>query len=110
MVQTAFSAALLGLEAIPVRVEVAIRRGTPMIGIVGLAPSAARECRERFRSAAAQLGLHVPGLRITVNHRPDNSGRLQYRLMPVEEVEAANPSFPFTDVGSSGTESMIRSP
>ena len=70
MVQTAFSAALLGLEAIPVRVEVAIRRGTPMIGIVGLAPSAARECRERFRSAAAQLGLRVPGLRITVNLAP----------------------------------------
>ena len=70
MVQTTFSAALLGLEAIPVRVEVAIRRGTPMIGIVGLAPTAARECRERFRSAAAQLGLHVPGLRITVNLAP----------------------------------------
>ncbi|MEK6254370.1 MAG: ATP-binding protein, partial [Gemmatimonadales bacterium] len=70
MVQTTFSAALLGLEAIPVRVEVAIRRGTPMIGIVGLAPTASRECRERFRSAAAQLGLHVPGLRITVNLAP----------------------------------------
>ena len=70
MVQTAFSAALLGLEVIPVRVEVAIRRGTPMIGIVGLAPAAARECRERFRSAAAQLGLRVPGLRITVNLAP----------------------------------------
>ncbi len=52
------------------RVEVAIRRGTPMIGIVGLAPAAARECRERFRSAAAQLGLRVPGLRITVNLSP----------------------------------------
>ena len=70
MVQTCFSAALLGLEAIPVRVEVAIRRGTPMIGVVGLAPSAARECRERFRSAAAQLGLRVPGLRITVTLAP----------------------------------------
>lgn len=61
---------LIGLEAIPVRVEVAIRRGTPMIGIVGLAPSAARECRERFRSAVSQLGLRVPGLRITVNLSP----------------------------------------
>jgi len=70
MVQTCHSAALQGLEAVPVRVEVAIRRGTPMIGIVGLAPSAARECRERFRSAAAQLGLRVPGLRITVNLAP----------------------------------------
>jgi magnesium chelatase family protein len=70
MVQTAFTAALQGLEAIPVRVEVAIRRGTPMIGIVGLAPGAARECRERLRSAVAQLGLKVPGLRITVNLAP----------------------------------------
>jgi len=70
MVHSVHSAALLGLEALPVRVEVAIRRGTPMIGIVGLAPSAARDCRERFRSAAAQLGLRVPGLRITVNLAP----------------------------------------
>jgi len=70
MVQTTFSAALLGLDAIPVRVEVAVRRGTPMIGIVGLSPTAARDCRERFRSAAAQLGLRVPGLRITVNLAP----------------------------------------
>ena len=70
MVHSVHSAALLGLEALPVRVEVAIRRGTPMIGIVGLAPAAARDCRERFRSAAAQLGLRVPGLRITVNLAP----------------------------------------
>ena len=70
MVHSVHSAAILGLEALLVRVEVAIRRGTPMIGIVGLAPSAARDCRERFRSAAAQLGLRVPGLRITVNLAP----------------------------------------
>jgi magnesium chelatase family protein len=70
MIQTCHTAALQGLAAIPVRVEVAIRRGTPMIGIVGLAPAAARESRERFRTAAAQLGLRVPGLRITVNLAP----------------------------------------
>ncbi len=70
MVQTVFTATLNGVEALPVRVEVAVRRGTPMIGFVGLAPAAARECRERFRSAASQLGLRVPGLRITVNLAP----------------------------------------
>ncbi len=70
MVPTVFTAALNGVEALPVRVEVAVRRGTPMIGFVGLAPASARECRERFRSAASQLGLRVPGLRITVNLAP----------------------------------------
>ncbi|MFQ5679898.1 MAG: YifB family Mg chelatase-like AAA ATPase [Gemmatimonadota bacterium] len=70
MVHTVPSAALLGLEVCRVRVEVSIARGTPLIQIVGLAESAVREGRERIRAAAAQLGLHVPGLRITVNLAP----------------------------------------
>ena len=64
------SAALTGIDVSPVRVEVSITRGTPMIQIVGLAQSAVREGRERIRAAASQLGLHVPGLRITVNLAP----------------------------------------
>ncbi len=64
------SAAVTGLDVRPVRVEVSITRGTPMIQIVGLAHSAVREGRERIRAAASQLGLHVPGLRITVNLAP----------------------------------------
>lgn len=68
--QTVPSAALRGIEAYPVRVEVAITRGTPLIQIVGLAQSAVREGRERIRTAASHLGMHVPGLRITVNLAP----------------------------------------
>jgi magnesium chelatase family protein len=70
MIQTVPTAALVGLEACAITVEVSIRRGTPMIQIVGLAPAAVAACRERFRAAAAQLDLHVPGLRITVNLAP----------------------------------------
>lgn len=70
MLETVSSVALLGLTAHPVRVEVSIRRGTPMIQVVGLAANAARESRERIRAAAALLGLRVPGLRITVNLAP----------------------------------------
>lgn len=70
MVATVPSAAVMGLDVRRVRVEVSITRGTPMIRIVGLAESAVREGRERIRAAAAQLGLHVPGLRITVNLAP----------------------------------------
>ncbi|MYL06307.1 MAG: hypothetical protein F4012_05685, partial [Gemmatimonadales bacterium] len=64
------SAAVVGLDVRAVSVEVSLIRGTPMMQIVGLAQSAVREGRERIRAAAAQLGLHVPGLRITVNLAP----------------------------------------
>jgi magnesium chelatase family protein len=70
MLATIPSAALVGLEVVRVRVEVAITRGTPMIQVVGLPESAVREGRERIRAAAGQVGLHVPGLRITVNLAP----------------------------------------
>lgn len=62
--------ALVGLRPVRIRVEVSIRRGTPMLLIVGLAAGAARECRERIRAAAARAGLRLPGLRITVNLAP----------------------------------------
>jgi len=64
------SAAVTGLDVTPVRVEVSISRGAPMIQIVGLAHSAVREGRERIRAAASQSGSPVPGLRITVNLAP----------------------------------------
>ena len=64
------SAALRGLEAYRVRVEVAITRGTPMIQVVGLPESAVREGRDRIRAAARSADLRVPGLRITVNLAP----------------------------------------
>lgn len=64
------SATVVGLDVRAVSVEVSLIRGTPMMQIVGLAQSAVREGRERIRAAAAQLGLHVPGLRITVNLAP----------------------------------------
>ncbi|MFW6085436.1 MAG: YifB family Mg chelatase-like AAA ATPase, partial [Gemmatimonadota bacterium] len=62
--------ALVGLRPARVRVEVSIRKGTPMIVIVGMARGAARECVERIRAAASRCGLRLPGLRITVNLAP----------------------------------------
>lgn len=70
MIQVVDTAAVTGLDVRRVKVEVSITRGTPMIQIVGLAQSAVREGRERIRAAVSQLGLHVPGLRITVNLAP----------------------------------------
>ena len=70
MIQIVDTAAVTGLEVRRVKVEVSITRGTPMIQIVGLAHGAVREGRERIRAAVSQIGLHVPGLRITVNLAP----------------------------------------
>ncbi len=70
MLETVQSAAVVGIRVHRVRVEVAIRRGTPTIQVVGLAASAVREGRERIRAAVNRIGMRVPGLRITVNLAP----------------------------------------
>lgn len=70
MLEVVHTASLLGLDVTPVRTEVSIRRGTPMIQILGMPASDARQVTERIRAVASFLDLHVPGLRITVNLAP----------------------------------------
>jgi magnesium chelatase family protein len=62
--------ALVGVEAVPVRVEAHARSGLPGITIVGLPGAAVREARERIRSGAASSGLALPTRRITINLSP----------------------------------------
>ncbi len=62
--------ALVGIEAVPVRVEAHARSGLPGVTIVGLPGAAVREARERIRSGAASSGLALPTRRITINLSP----------------------------------------
>ncbi len=62
--------ALVGIEAVPVRVEAHARSGLPGVTIVGLPGAAVREARERIRSGAASSGLSLPTKRITINLSP----------------------------------------
>jgi magnesium chelatase family protein len=62
--------ALVGIEAVPVRVEAHARNGLPGLTIVGLPGAAVREARERVRSGAASCGLPLPTRRITINLSP----------------------------------------
>ncbi len=62
--------ALVGIEAVPVRVEAHARNGLPGVTIVGLPGAAVREARERVRSGAASSGLPLPTRRITINLSP----------------------------------------
>ena len=63
-------AALMGLEAIPVAVEVDIAPGLPGLLMVGLPDAAVQESRERVRAALRNSGLQMPLTRVIVNLAP----------------------------------------
>lgn len=71
MLSKVFSAAVVGLDAIPVEVEVDIQnQGLPSFTIVGLPDKAVEEAKERVRSAIKNTGCDFPQKRITVNLAP----------------------------------------
>ena len=64
------SAAVLGIEAYDVTVEVDAARGLPQWTIVGLPAGAVKESRERVGAALVNAGFVVPPRRVTVNLAP----------------------------------------
>ncbi len=64
------SAALVGVEPRPVRVEVHVSGGKPRFNIVGLPDTAVREAKERVRSAVLASGYPFPKRHLTVNLAP----------------------------------------
>ena len=70
MLATALSASIVGVDGVPVRVEVDVSFGLPGLTIVGLAGSAVLAARERVRAAVRNSGFEVPARRITVNLAP----------------------------------------
>jgi magnesium chelatase family protein len=70
MLARVLSAALVGIEAALVRVEVDVASGLPAFTTVGLPDSAVRESRERVRTAIRNAGYAFPLDRITVNLAP----------------------------------------
>lgn len=70
MLATALSAALLGVDAFGVRVEVDLSSGLPQVTVVGLPDAAVQEARERVRSALRNSGFPFPTGRVIVNLAP----------------------------------------
>lgn len=71
MLAKVLSAAIVGLEAEPVDVEVDVINGYPAFAMVGLPDAAVKESRDRVHSAIKNSGLSFPGnKRITVNLAP----------------------------------------
>jgi len=64
------SAAVLGIDAYDVTVEVDVANGLPHWTTVGLPASAVKESRERVGAALINAGFTVPPRRITINLAP----------------------------------------
>jgi magnesium chelatase family protein len=64
------SAAVFGVDAYPVLVEVDVAFGLPHFTMVGLPDATVRESRDRVRSAIRNSGFEFPHHRITVNLAP----------------------------------------
>jgi len=64
------SAAVLGIDAYDVTVEVDVALGLPQWTTVGLPASAVKESRERVGAALLNSGFTVPPRRITTNLAP----------------------------------------
>src|SRR6266480_1093256 len=71
MLSKVFSAAVIGLDAVPIEVEIDIAsQGLPSFTIVGLPDKAVEEAKERVRSAIRNSGADFPAKKITVNLAP----------------------------------------
>src|SRR6476620_1581281 len=70
MLATLCSAAVFGVDAYPVDIEVDVSFGLPRFTMVGLPDASVRESRDRVRSAIRNSGFDFPAHRITVNLAP----------------------------------------
>lgn len=64
------SAAVFGIDALVVHVEVDVSFGIPHFSLVGLPDTSVRESRDRVRAAIRNSGFDFPAHRITINLAP----------------------------------------
>src|SRR6185295_291240 len=64
------AAAVFGIDAIPVSVEVDVSPGLPGLTMVGLPDTTVRESRDRVRTAIRNSGFPFPPDRVTVSLAP----------------------------------------
>jgi magnesium chelatase family protein len=69
-VGVARSAAVIGLRAIHVTVEVSISAGLPAFTVIGTAGAAARQAADRVRAALAATGVRLPSRKILASLAP----------------------------------------
>src|SRR5881394_2325781 len=95
------SRAQVGIDALPVTVEVHLANGLPALNIVGLPETAVKESKDRVRAALQTARFEFPARRITVNlapaDLPKESGR--FDLAIALGILAASGQIPSTALG-----------
>ena len=86
MLATSRSVALIGVDAVPVEVEVDVSPGLPSFTLVGLPDQAVSEASERVRAAIRNSGYPFPAACITVNLAPADL-RKEWLVVGVTLVE-----------------------
>src|SRR4026207_2479312 len=66
------AAAVFGVDAIPVSVEVDVSFGLPGLTMVGLPDTTVRESRDRVRTAIRNSGFPFPTTKVTVSLAPSD--------------------------------------
>src|SRR2546430_1680284 len=64
------SAALYGIDALRIEVEIDLASGLPQLATVGLPEGAVKESKDRIRAAVKNCGYTFPAKRITINLAP----------------------------------------
>jgi magnesium chelatase family protein len=77
------TAAVIGVEACQIDVEVDVSFGMPHFVMVGLPDASVRESRDRVKSAIRNSGLPYPAHRITVNLAPRTCAKSAALSMPI---------------------------
>ncbi len=67
-----YTAVILGIEPVPVRVEADVSDGMPQFDMVGYLSGEVKEARERVRTALNNSGYRLPPKKITINLTPAN--------------------------------------
>lgn len=70
MIAKVYTLSLLGIDALPVEVEVDLSPGLPAFATVGLPDNVVRESKDRVKTAVQNSGYPFPTDRITVNLAP----------------------------------------
>ncbi len=70
MLAKVHSCTVLGINGLPLEIEIDISDGLPAFDIIGLPDASVREAKERVRAAVRNSGFQFPYSRITVNLAP----------------------------------------
>ncbi len=96
------SAAIYGVQSVPVSVETDVASGIPQFTIVGLPDISVRESRDRIRSAIRNSGFTFPRGRVTVNLAPAHLRKqgVIYDLPIALSILARSGDIPTTNIES----------